>query len=164
MSFGLALNDRVDGEKPRLHRDREMPADNVQKEELKTRLEEACKDLWWSSESDYPVEVVWQPEVAVSAGAVSETMDDWVREHHLEDNIEKVEINDFFERATMPRSWHTHEDKVQLSRLQQLKDLLIAELSSLQVYRCGEVEIKAYVLGCSADNVLAGFQTLIVET
>lgn len=147
-----------------------MPADDRQKEIIeetgvKAQLEMACEDLWWSSESDYPVEVVWQPDVEMHNETISEMMDTWIGEHHLEDKIEKIELNNFFERAIAPRSWHTNEDKVQLRRLQQLKDLLMAELSELQVYRCGEVEVIAYVLGYYLEGgVLSGVRTTIIET
>lgn len=137
-----------------------MPAENEQKEGLEARLEKACENLWWSSEADYPIEVVWQPQVETQA----KTMDNWVCHRHLEEEIEKVSLDDFFARVTTPRRWHTDEDKQQVSRLQQLKELLVAELSNIQVYRCGEVEISAYALGFSADAVLTGFQTVIVET
>ena len=137
-------------------------------EDLKRQLEKACEDLWWSSESDYPVEVVWQPDVEMEGSAaleeIAQMIDDWVRDRHLEDNIEKVEVDDFFEKALTPRSWHTEEDKAQLAQLQQLKDLLIDNYSTLQAYRCGEVEISAYVLGCGKNAVLSGVQTIIVET
>ena len=36
---------------------------------FKAQLEAACDDLWWSSESDYPVEVVWKPDVEIDPDA-----------------------------------------------------------------------------------------------
>ena len=136
--------------------------------DLKQQLEAACEDLWWSSESDYPVEVVWQPEVEIDGEAsqekVAQAIDDWVRDRHPEDKVEKVDFHDFFEKALTPKSWHSEEDKAQLVQLQQLKALLIDNLASIQVYRCAEVEIISYVLGWDKDAMLAGIQTTIVET
>lgn len=131
-------------------------------DDLKKRLEDACKDLWWSSEADYPVKVVWQPNVVGNTDSTA--IDQWISALHESNEIEKVNLNDFFERATTPKSWHTREDKIQLSRLKHLRELLTAELSSLQVYRCGEVEIATYLLGYSTDGILAGVQTVLVET
>ncbi|PZO23201.1 MAG: hypothetical protein DCF25_00825 [Leptolyngbya foveolarum] len=139
-----------------------MPVKDKLTDGLKERLENACKDLWWSSEADYPVKVVWQPSVVGDRNPT--VINQWISSVHEESKIEKVDLNDFFERATTPKSWHTKDDKVQLSRLKCLKELLNAELSALQVYRCGEVEIAAYVLGYSTEGVLAGVQTVLVET
>ncbi|MGB3767092.1 MAG: nuclease A inhibitor family protein [Phormidesmis sp.] len=145
-----------------------MPAKDESTDSLKARLEDACKDLWWSSESDYPVEVVWQPQVETKDESLDQ-IDQWVASFHAEDAIEKVDLDDFFERATTVKSWHTKEDKDQISRLKQLKDLLTSELSHLQVYRCGEVEVAVYVLGYSDSGrsdgtILSGVQTILVET
>ena len=157
-----------------------VAADSKSTEGLKQRLEHACRDLWWSSESDYPVEVVWQSDMRSDAesdvesdsdalphpsqGKIAQTIDSWVSKQHPEGEIEKVDVGDFFERATTPRSWHTEEDKDQLNRLRRLRDLLTDELSDLQAYRCGEVEISAYVLGRSAEVAIAGVRTTIVKT
>lgn len=141
-----------------------MSANDKPKKELKNQLEEACEDLWWSSESDYPVEVVWQPEVDISPDSAAEAADRWVSKLHSEDAVKKVDLNDFFERAIAPKSWHTDEDKEQLRRLQTLRDFLTDQMPDLQVYRCGEVEIRVYVLGCAEGKVLAGIRTTVVET
>lgn len=139
-----------------------MPSKYESTDGLKERLEDACKDLWWSSEADYPVKVVWQPNFVGDTDPTA--IDQWVSSFNEKKEIEKVDLNSFFERATTPKSWHTKADKVQLSRLKRLRELLTAELASLQVYRCGEVEIAAYVLGYSTDGVLSGVQTVLVET
>ena len=130
---------------------------------FKAQLEAACDDLWWSSESDYPVEVVWEPDVEIDPDAAVEVINQWVSKLHPDDKIEKVDLNDFFERAIAPKGWHTDEDKAQLLRLKNLKDFLTAQLAGLQVYRCGEVEIKVYVLGL-ANSRLSGIRTIVVET
>ena len=131
---------------------------------FEAQLENACDDLWWSSESDYPVEVVWQSEIEINSESAAGVIEQWVSAQHPEDKIETVDLSDFFERAIAPKSWHTEEDKAQLLRLKELRDLLVAKLPALQVYRCGEVEIKVYVLGCADNKVLAGIQTTVVET
>lgn len=149
-----------------------MTADQLRANQLRAKLEAACQDLWWSSESDYPVEAVWRsPNTAVTNTANTDTDEPIaipiVRQlfnYANEIEIRLVEVEDFFERATTPKSWHTPADKDQLSRLRQLKTLLTSALSRLQVYRCGNVEISVYVLGYTPDKTIAGVKTLLIET
>ncbi|CAN5719404.1 hypothetical protein BH23CYA1_BH23CYA1_10490 [soil metagenome] len=129
---------------------------------LKTQLEAACDDLWWSSESDYPVEVIWFAAPAESADGDQESL---VRELiGCEGEVETVDIEDFFSRSTALKSWHTAEDKAQISRLQQLKTLLQSALTNPRVYRCGEVEVRVYAVGHTPDGGIAGVKTTLVET
>lgn len=58
----------------------------AQETTLRAQLETACEGLWWSSESDYPVEVVWQPskdhtgtDAAIDWAEVTSTDDEVIR-------------------------------------------------------------------------------------
>ncbi|MGB7247991.1 MAG: nuclease A inhibitor family protein [Phormidesmis sp.] len=139
-------------------------------QDLKAQLEAICEDLWWSSEADYPVEVVWQPATAIATSAdhsIEEQIYQWVDQKEPRQKQRAIEISsleDIFGQATTPKSWHTAEDKVQLSKLHALKSLLTSALNSPQVYRCGEIEIAAYALGVAFDGTLAGVRTTLVET
>ena len=137
-------------------------------DELKAKLEAACEDLWWSSESDYPVKPVWREESADADAPIATAAVRQMFDYASEVDVEVVDIEDFFERATAPKSWHTDEDKAQRDRLQQLKTFLTESLIHLQVYRCGEVEISVYVLGytggSTGDRHIAGVKTILVET
>ena len=142
---------------------------------LKTQLEEACEGLWWSSESDYPVEVVWVSAIAkasedqvASEDPVNSVLstEGVCRVLGIEnaDELTTVEVKDFFARSLTPKSWHTAEDKAQIAQLQQLKTLLVRSLQSLTVYRVGSVEIDLYILGLTPDGTLSGVKTRLVET
>jgi len=138
---------------------------------LKAQLEAACKDLWWSSESDYPVEVVWYELSAQQVdGAASE-------DARLDDElvcqiagcaddtvITSRPFDSVFDKQLTPKGWHTAEDKQQLRQLDQLKTLLAEAFSSPQIYRCGEIEITLCILGFGADGIVAGVKTCVVET
>ena len=144
-----------------------MTADDMTADELRAHLEAACEDLWWSSESDYPVRPVWQPFDAHDADLDSPIEASVVRQRFdcpADAAVQIAEVEGFFERATTPKSWHTEEDKVQCDRLQQLKTFLTDTLTHLQVYRCGEVEISVFVLGYTPDGDIAGVKTILVET
>ena len=126
-------------------------------DELKTQLESACDGLWWRSEADYPITVIWQS--AADTGELIRRLagcDDA--------DVEVGDMGSFFERSLTPHSWHTDEDKARLSRLQHLKTLLTEALTNPQVYRCGEVEVSLFILGRTSEDHIAGVQTTVVET
>jgi hypothetical protein len=127
--------------------------------DLKAQLEAATVDLWWSSESDYPVSVVWHPPAEVNAEQVRQ-----LAGCEPDAPIWTVDVEDFFVRVLTPQSWHTPADKAQLAQLKTLKVLLVQSLTSLQVYRCGEIEISLYVIGNAPDGSIAGIKTTLIET
>ncbi|MEM9091630.1 MAG: nuclease A inhibitor family protein [Cyanobacteria bacterium P01_F01_bin.53] len=167
-----------------------MSNQSAQETTLREQLETACDGLWWSSESDYPVEVVWQPSqdlAGTNAGIdftkVTSTHDEpirrWIADYEggngkegkgkgakpLEDReIACVHPTEFFTKATVPKSWHTQEDKAQLAQLQQLRQILEGTLSHLKIYRFGEVEVSLYILGLAPGDILAGVKTTLIET
>lgn len=138
--------------------------------DLRAQLEAVTEDLWWSSENDYPVKVVWQSaEVSAEIPAEIPAEINEVTVRRLAGcnenaQIQIVDVEDFFKRATTPESWHTPEDKAQLTQLKALKSLLVDSLTHLQVYRCGAVEITAYVIGTAPDGSIAGVTTTLIET
>ncbi len=134
--------------------------------ELKAQLEDATQDLWWSSESDYPVSVVWLPPAEINGDQVRQIVgcDSLGRLRHRATPIQVVTVEDFFARALTPQSWHTSEDKAQLAQLKKLKGLLTQSLSHLQVYRCGEVDVSVCVIGVAPDGSVAGVKTILIET
>lgn len=134
---------------------------------LKARLENACKDLWWSSETDYPVEVIWHtlPESHQTGRIVLDnTLVRQIATCEEDAVIEMQPLERCFEKQLVPKSWHTAEDKQQIEQLRQLKALLIEALAHPQVYRCGEVEITLCILGYVSGGIFAGVKTCVVET
>ncbi len=136
---------------------------------LRAQLEAACKDLWWSSEADYPVEVVWYelPESQRSARIVLD--DALIRQIAgcgKEANVASRPFDALFDKQLTPKSWHTAEDKQQLEQLGQLKSLLSESFSDPcpLVYRCGEVEVTLCILGYVSRGIFAGVKTCVVET
>lgn len=135
--------------------------------DLKTQLESACDDLWWRSEADSPITVVWLFAANMPATSDASYLSDEMIRQLMDCDDAEVKVGDvegFFERSLTPHSWHTDEDKARISRLEHLKTLLTTALINPQVYRCGEVEISISVLGHTSDGQVAGIQTTLVET
>jgi len=131
--------------------------------DFKALLQAACADLWWSSESDCPVEAVWQPENASIENASTENalIATLLAEASA---LTPLTLIDIFAQQVAPQSWDTAEDKAQKARLFQLQELLENNLTHPQVYRYGEVEVTVCILGRTAEGTLAGVRTVSVET
>lgn len=158
------------------------------------KLNEASEDLLYMSESDYPLEpFVWkreaQPsdkieradeeqqaesetskkkEVTLSALSVAAhpTADDVLKNSEREagTKIEEVTLEKFFHRATKIEDWYEDEEKASAQKFADLQTLLESNLSSIKVFRVGEIEIDVYVVGIDDDGNLAGIKTRVIET
>ncbi|MGD1867700.1 MAG: nuclease A inhibitor family protein [Phormidesmis sp.] len=138
---------------------------------LKAQLEAACQDLWWSSEADYPVEVVWcelpasqHVENIDRQNSIDKVLIRQIAGCQEDTQIASRPFDTFFDKYLTPKGWHTKEDKQQLKQLEQLKNLITEALLHPQVYRCGDVEITLCVVGYFSGEILAGFKTCVVET
>ncbi len=130
--------------------------------DLMTQLKQACNNLLWISESEYPFEVFcWQDQSA------SDLTDQKLLEvtHHSMDTIVKTdEFDSFFEVVTQPQDWYGDEEIATMKQYQQLVATLKQHLSNLKVYRLGEINLDIYVVGQTPDSHLAGITTKAVET
>jgi hypothetical protein len=112
------------------------------------------------SESDYPFEVFqWVGQEPLTAETVIQ------RTGHTPDTpVEVVPLDDFFQNVTQEEDWHNDEEKETVKRYQALVDTLKQNLSDIQVYRLGTVEIDVYIVGKTPSGDLAGLSTKVVET
>ena len=127
--------------------------------EILEQLQQASEGLLFMSESEYPCEVcLWSDADATPDQVVQMT------NHPQDTPVEVEEVDDFFSVATTAQDWHSEEEKETVHKFQTLVQTLKANLSNLQVYRLGEVEIDVYVVGQTPTGDLAGIATKIVET
>ena len=73
-------------------------------------------------------------------------------------------VDDFFAIATQEEDWHEEEKRETVKRFQNLVSVLKQNLSQLQVYRVGSIEIDVYIVGVTSRAGLAGLSTKLVET
>jgi hypothetical protein len=74
-------------------------------------------------------------------------------------------VDDFFAIiATQEDNWHDEEERETVKRFQNLVSILKQNLSQLQVFRVGSVEIDVYIVGVTGGGGLAGLSTKLVET
>ncbi len=73
-------------------------------------------------------------------------------------------VDEFFAIATQEEDWHDQEEREMVQRFQNLVSVLKQNLSQLQVYRVGNIEIDVYIVGVTDGGGLAGLSTKLVET
>lgn len=123
------------------------------------RLSQATTDLLWSSESDYPFEIVtWEHEIDLTAaGLFSDSTDN----HAL---IESISLIDLFAPVIAVEDWYEVEELAQVERYKALLQIIEANLSDVQVFRVGEIEIAIYIVGKTPSGDTVGLKTVSIET
>jgi hypothetical protein len=130
--------------------------------DLIAQLKQACNNLLWISESEYPFEAFcWQNQTA--SDLTHEKLLDFT--HHSTDTIVKTDdFDSFFEVVTQPQDWYGDEEIATMKQYQQLVATLKQRLNNLKVYRLGEINLDIYIVGQTPDSHLAGIATKAVET
>jgi hypothetical protein len=125
--------------------------------EIIDRLQQATTDLVWTSESDYPFEIVaWGKDTELNPTALFKLPADTA--------IQKIAIQDFFAPALQTEDWYGEEELATVDRYQKLLDAIGSNLSDVIVFRVGEIEITVYIVGKTLDRDLVGLKTQVVET
>jgi hypothetical protein len=125
--------------------------------EIIDRLQQATTNLVWTSESDYPFEVVtWSKNNELNPTALFNLSADTP--------IETTTLQDFFKSALKTEDWYDREELSIVHRYQKLVDTIASTLSDIVVFRVGEVEITVYIVGKTLDLDLVGLKTQVIET
>jgi Nuclease A inhibitor-like protein len=123
------------------------------------RLKQATTDLLWSSESDYPFEVVsWEP------GTELNPTDLFSNIYDTELAIESITLLDLFEPVLTIEDWYEQAELDLVDRYTNLLDLINTNLTEVEVFRVGEVEIDIYIIGKTPTGNIIGLKTRSVET
>ncbi len=133
------------------------PESIVTTAEVIDRLTQATVDLLWSSESDYPFELVtWISGTELSADGLFGDLDAPV--------IESMTLTDLFEPVLTVEDWYEAAELAQVDRYRDLLAAIEASLADVEVFRVGEVEVAIYIVGRTSAGDLVGLKTYVVET
>ncbi|MBD2564540.1 MULTISPECIES: nuclease A inhibitor family protein [Nostoc] len=128
--------------------------------EILEQLKRASDGLLFMSESEYPFEVLlWSNIAPATPEKVLK-----LTNHPQDTPVQVEEVDDFFSVATTAEDWHEEEEKATVKRFQTLVQTLEENLSNLQVYRLGKIEIDVYVIGQTPSGDSIGLSTKVVET
>ena len=127
--------------------------------EIVEKLKEASTGLLMMSESDYPFEVVqWEG----AAPATQEKILQLTGSQNLP--VEIVDLDYLFRNCAFEQEWHNELQKKDVKKFQKLIQMLKDNLTDICVYRVGQINIDAYIIGQTKDGHLAGVVTKLVET
>ncbi len=129
-------------------------------ESIATQLQQASKGLLFLSETDAPFEVIhWLTQEELTPAKLLQ-----LTNHPPDAPLEIVSVEEFFDVANAEEDWHDEEERETAKRFQNLVNFLKQNLSQLQVYRVGSIDIDAYIVGVTDGGEWAGLSTKLVET
>jgi hypothetical protein len=127
---------------------------------IATQLKQASNGLLFLSESDAPFEVIhWQTQEQLTPAKLLQ-----LTNHPPDAPVELRTVDDFFAIATVEEDWHDQDERETVQRFHNLVSILKQNLSQLQVYRVGSIDIDAYIVGVTDGGELVGLSTKLVET
>jgi hypothetical protein len=129
-------------------------------DKLADELRKASEGLLFMSESDYPLEVV-------RLGAGAEATHGALRKLSGKGDdapVREQTVDEFFRVAAAEAEWKSAPELESAKRYKALVRLLKSRLEGLKVFRVGEIDIDAYVLGKAKGGELMGLKTKLVET
>ena len=120
-----------------------------------------CENLYVMSETDAPLKVVeWKKSTSISSGIVAEKF-----KQSVENPLEILTFDDFFQNKTTPKDWYGDEEKATLAKFVALKDYLATKLSDIVVYKTtGSARREIAIIGKNEAGFYAGLKTYVVET
>jgi Nuclease A inhibitor-like protein len=122
-------------------------------------LKQATIDLLWSSESDYPFEIVtWEPGIEMTTATLFSNLD------QADLAIESIDLTNFFEPVLIVEDWYEAEELAQVDRYTNLLQTIDSNLTEVKVFRIGEIEIDIYIVGKTPSGDIVGLKTQVVET
>ena len=126
-------------------------------EQILNELARAVEGLFYMSESDYPFQTVIVE--GLTPALLRETAGAAVGAR-----VETRDPDDFFARASAVRMSPGAGGRAEPASLHDLLRVLRMNLKDVRVYRVGEVQIRAYVLGKAPSGSWLGLSTILVET
>ena len=130
---------------------------NMDTSTFKKSLAELSKNLLYSSESDYPFEILdWGKKDAASLNAMMAT---WPAP------VEKVAFADFFNRYIQKQEL-SGDDVMKASgeRLRKLQSFIANNSADVAVWRSGRIEVGIYIIITAKDGQVLVLRTISVET
>lgn len=126
---------------------------------IKAEISKICRGLFYISETDAPV-YLFDPEELTK----QEHTDLQKAFQSIDGSARQVTIDDFFQRLSAEKEWHTTAQKNSAKKYKKLWKIFSDELSDPKVYRVGEIRIDIYVVGKAEDGAMIGIKTRAVET
>jgi hypothetical protein len=130
-------------------------------DEITAKLKDASSGLVMPSESDYPFEpFLWSgTKEPLTPEKILE-----LTNHPQNSPVETIDLPYLFRNLAQEQEWHDEQQKENVGKYRKLLEVLESNLSDIQVFRVGEINIDVYVVGKIESGDLAGLATKVVET
>ena len=126
--------------------------------EILDLFKQTTADLLWSSESDYPFEIVtWERGVDITPLTLFSKLAPDL-------SIEQITLADLFAPVLTVEDWYEADELAQVQRYTELRHAIETNLTDVAVFRVDEVEIAIYIVGKTPDLDVVGLKTHVVET
>ena len=79
-------------------------------------------------------------------------------------SIEQITLADLFTPVLTVEDWYEADELAQVHRYTELHDAIETNLTDVEIFRVGEVEIAIYIVGKTPDGDVVGLKTHVVET
>ena len=122
-------------------------------------FKQATADLLWSSESDYPLEIVtWERGVDLTPTALFR--------HRIAPDlaISQITLSELFEPMLTIEDWYEADELARVDRYTDLYHAIESNLTDVKVFRIGSIEIAIYIVGKTPDGDVVGLKTHVIET
>ncbi|HSI91601.1 MAG TPA: nuclease A inhibitor family protein [Adhaeribacter sp.] len=126
------------------------------------KLRKASEGLYFLSESDYPFETVAFPAEKMTRLNPFTLL----QQLGLPENtpVEEQKPEYFFRNMTRELPEYGPEEKANAQRFRDLEKLLIQTLEDVKVYRVGQIQVDAYIVGRLPEGGFGGLKTTLIET
>jgi histidine triad (HIT) family protein len=124
-------------------------------------LEKLTKNLFFISESDYPLKPLYllgkneKPTAEVALKLAGKPAGEKIKE---------LKLADFLLPMTREKPWLPADRQGPTRRFRALEKFLGDNLRDIRVYKIGRIAMDVCVLGIDKEGNLAGFKTKVVET
>lgn len=129
-------------------------------EQILSELSEAARGLTYMSESDYPLETV---RLAGAGRPTPEALRE-LAGAGADAPVQALSLEQFFRAPVSEPSWKGGSELASARRFRELARALAENLSDIEVYKVGEINMPVYVLGRSPAGHWLGLSTRVVET
>jgi hypothetical protein len=142
-------------------------------------LEVATAGLWYTSESDYPLDVIIFADPGVELSAENATTVLAPAYSHREGTMplaeraaDEVTLGAVLDRYTVEQDWWDDTMRADAARWRALRDVFDLQLGTPRAFRLGERgssgelfrDVDIFVIGRTSTGAWAGFRTVSIET
>ena len=129
---------------------------------LRQSLLQATEGLLYPSETDEPL-VYFEWDLSGNAPLSEQAVRKYT-DNPRQISVKKQPLDDFFGQVTEIKEWYHADELKQVEQFKELQRQITGNLTDIQVFRVGKIDIDVYVVGKTPSGKWAGISTKVTET